>query len=158
MRTKQMMSLAAVVFTLTGCFFPNSNGASGSGSSANQARFVQMFNCTHVNDAFGPPSGRAFNVFTRVDNGAWVARGGLNPQPGEWTDCHDAAHEASSLTLDLADPPGKWEVLAILLPRSDEPSCDSSAPDVPNACRSFSNFFQTNVAADKHQLNLTDGL
>ena len=152
----RVMSLGAVVFTLSGCFYTGTSGSSGEGGTPGAARSVQLYNCTHVNDAFGPPSGRAFNVFTRVDGGDWVGRGGLNPQPGEWQDCHDASHEASSLTFDIADPPGKWEVRLILLPRSNEQACDSSYPDVPNACKYLTRYFQTHVAAGKVQVSLSD--
>ena len=109
-----------------------------------QARTIQFFNCNHMSGPTEPPSGRAYNVFSRVDDGAWVPRGGLNPQPGDWTDCHDAAHQGSSLTLDLfAIQPGKWEFRMIKLPLSGEADCDSSAPDVTNACSYLSYFYQT---------------
>ncbi|QSQ26540.1 hypothetical protein JY651_17100 [Pyxidicoccus parkwayensis] len=153
MRRYLMMSLGAAVLTLVGCF-PRGTGPGG-GNPGN-ARFVHMFNCTHVNGPTSPPSGRAFNVWTRVDGGDWIARGGLNPQPGDWTDCHDAAHEASSLKLDLADAPGKWEIWAIMVPRGDEPSCDSSAPNVANACGHLTRFFQTDVTAGTATVDFTD--
>jgi hypothetical protein len=114
-------------------------GPTGPGSS-NTARYIDMYNCNHTGDATSPPKGHAYNVYTRVDGGAWTPQGGLNPQPGPWTDCHDAAHEGAKIHLDLASPAGQWEIRAIILPLSGEPDCDSSAPDVANACqfRTFS--------------------
>jgi hypothetical protein len=71
MRRYLMMSLGAAVLTLVGCF-PRGTGPGG-GNPGN-ARFVHMFNCTHVNGPTSPPSGRAFNIWTRVDGGDWIAR------------------------------------------------------------------------------------
>jgi hypothetical protein len=110
------------------------------GGGVPQARTVQFFNCNK--DLAGPA--QDYNVYSRVDNGAWVPRGGLNIQPGDWTDCHDAPHQGSSLTLDLfAIQQGKWEFRLIKLHREGEPDCDSSAPEVANACSFLSHFFQT---------------
>jgi len=140
--------------TATGCWL----GGKPPGSPVNpaNAKSVQLFNCTHLNDPTQPPSGRSYNVFTRVDGGAWVARGGLNPQPGPWTDCHDDAHQVGSLKLDLATPPGKWEIRAIRLPRADEPQCDSSAPDVVNACSFLTYSYQTDLSASDVTIDVAD--
>lgn len=141
------------------------SGCDGGGrSKPGMASKVQLFNCTHVNGPTGPPSGRAFNIYTRVDGGpGWVGRGGLNPQPGDWTDCHDAAHEAASLTLNLValtlepgNSSGKWEIRAIKVPRSDEPVCDSSAPDVPNACGYLPYALRTDGSASTVKIDVSD--
>src|SRR5437762_3838048 len=63
-----------------------------------EARAVQFFNCNHDNAGTGL-SGRAYNVYSRVEDGAWVSQAGLNPQPGNWMDCHDQGHRGSSLKL-----------------------------------------------------------
>lgn len=137
-------------------------GGSPTPGGVPQARTVQFFNCNHMSGPTEPPSGRAYNVYSQVDGGAWVGRGGLNPQPGEWTDCHDAAHQGSSLTLDLfATQQGKWEFRLIKLPLSGEPDCDSSSPpDDPNAqnpCSELSPyFFQTVDEAAPVTIDVTE--
>jgi len=149
------LSCCALLLVTMGAGCKQGGGGLGE-PGVNNARKVQLYNCTHVNTATEPPSGRSFNIFTRVDSGTWVARGGLNPQLGPWTDCHDAAHEAASMTLDILDPAGKWEIRAIKLPRGDELSCDSSAPDVPGACTHLTYFFQTDVSASTFKVDVTD--
>jgi hypothetical protein len=100
-----------------------------------EAGTVQFFNCNHDNSANGLP-GRAYNVYSRVDDGAWVPRGGLNLQPGDWTDCHDVAHQAASLSVNMSTiQQGKWEFRMIKLPLPGEPDCDSyDPPDTPGGC------------------------
>jgi hypothetical protein len=159
-KTLGVASFCALLLTL----------ALGSGSACNgpplipgtpggvpQAKTVQFFNCNHDNAGTGLPA-QAYNVYSRVDNGAWVGRGGLNPQPGDWTDCHDAPHQGSSLTLDLfTTQQGKWEFRLIKLRREGEPDCDSSAPDVPNACGYLNNyFFQTVGEAPQTTIDVTE--
>jgi hypothetical protein len=150
------LSVCALVLTLCyGCGRVNSAPEFGHASS------VLIYNCTHPNDGpTAPPSGRSYNIFTRVDNGAWVPRtpGLLNPQPGAWTDCHDAAHTLGSrLELNLASPPGKWEIRSIDVRRGDE-KCDSSAPEVTNACLYETSVFQTDLSAPPATIDLTDSL
>lgn len=120
------------------------------GGGSDTARTVQLFNCTHVSGPTMPPSGRSFNIYTRVDNGAWVSRGSLDPQPGPWSDCHDASHTAASLTINLLEVSLKsgqhWEIREIEVPRNIEPPCDSSAPDVQNACQARSTFFTASIS------------
>lgn len=109
-----------------------------------QASTVQFFNCNHDQSSTGGLPGRVYNVYTRVDDGAWVGRGGLNIQPDPWTDCHDQPHQGSSVTVNLWEQEGKWEFRLIKLPFPGvEPDCDSSAPDVTNACSYLSYFYQT---------------
>jgi hypothetical protein len=109
---------------------------------------VQFFNCNHDNSSTGGLPGRVYNIYTRVDDGAWVERGELNIQPDPWTDCHDQAHQGSSVTVNLWEQQGKWEFRLIKLPfPSGERDCDSSAPDVANACDYLSYFYQTGEAA-----------
>jgi hypothetical protein len=114
-----------------------------------------MWNCSHIGDAYSPPEGKAYNVFARHDNGAWVGVGGLNPQPGEWTDCHDEAHTAGSrMIFDLTPDGSVWEFRAILL--SIDGTCDSSAPDVSNAC-SYEMFKYTAEAVEGQDIVLELG-
>src|SRR5947208_1776062 len=117
------LSCCALLLTLgSACF-----GGKGSGgvSVGNNASKVNVYDCTQDNGGTGVPSGRSFNLYTRVDGGAWVGQGGVNPHPAG-SDCH----ATPPVTLDLAKPPGGWEIRAIKLPRSNEPDCDSSIPDV----------------------------
>jgi hypothetical protein len=155
---KSVVALAAyVVMTLLISVFALADCGPGAGPKPGYASKIKLYNCTHVSGPSEPPSGRAFNVYTRVDGGAWVLQGGLNPQPGDWSDCHDAAHEAGSmLTWGILDPAGKWEIRAIMLPRSDEPSCDSSAPDVRNACGFIMRVLQTDITAGLVTIDLSD--
>jgi hypothetical protein len=95
-------------------------------------RSVQFFNCTHVGDAYTPPTGQAFAIFARVDGGAWTAEGGANPQPGDWSDCHDAAHTAATVTVNLTGT-STWEFTAI--PVDVNGACDSSDPLAANVCK-----------------------
>jgi hypothetical protein len=95
-------------------------------------RSVTFFNCTHVGDAYTPPSGQAFAIFARVDGGAWTAEGGSNPQPGDWADCHDAAHTGAAVTVNLTGT-GAWEFTAI--PVDVNGACDSSDPAAANVCK-----------------------
>jgi hypothetical protein len=125
-----------------------------------EARTVQFFNCNHDSAGTGLPA-QAYNVYSKVDDGAWVPRGGLNPQPGDWTDCHDAAHQGGALPpftpLDLfATQQGKWEFRLIKLHREGEPDCDSSAPEVANACLYLSYFFQTVDEAAPVTIDVTE--
>jgi hypothetical protein len=124
--------------------------------STGSAKSVKLYNCTHVNDANMPPSGRAYNIYTRENGSAWASKGGLNPQPGPWNDCHDAPHDAASLTIDISNPSGKWEIRAIKVPRADEPQCDSSAPDMPNACSFHTYIYQTDPSKGMATLDVTD--
>ena len=123
--------------------WPGIPGGTPAPGGVAQARTVQFFNCNH--DSPGLPA-QAYNVYSRVDSGNWVPRGGLNPTPDPWAnpDCkNDPAHQGASLTLDLfAIQPGKWEFRLIKLHREGEPDCDSSAPEVKNACLYLSEFFQ----------------
>ena len=109
-----------------------------------EARQVQFFNCNHEPSGGIGPVARSYNVYSRVDDGQWVPRFGLNPQSGDWTNCHDEAHQGASLTLDLFEiQQGKWEFWLIQLHKEGEPDCDSSAPDVANPCGHLTYFFQT---------------
>jgi hypothetical protein len=127
-----------------------------------EARQVRFFNCNHDNAGTGL-SGRDYNVYSRVEDGAWVGRGGLNHQPGDWADCeNDPAHQGAALPALPADPldlfatqPGKWEFRLIKLPLPGEPDCDSSAPDVSNACGYLSYFYQTVNEAQPVQEDVT---
>jgi hypothetical protein len=125
------------------------------------ARKVQLFNCTHVNDPYGPPSGHSFKICTKVDGGGWVERGDLNTKsPGDWTDCEkDATEGGSLLTLNLLDEAGKWEIRAIKLPKGEEQSCDSSCDATgADACVALTYFFQSNVTAPEEpvKVHVTD--
>jgi hypothetical protein len=126
--------------------------------SVTEARTVQFFNCNH--DPSAGPHARVYNVFTQVDGGKWVGQGGLNIQPDPWSDCHDAPHQGSSLTLDLyAIQQGKWEFRLVKLPLAGEPDCDSSSlPDsgAPNLCGALpSYFFQTVQEAPPRLIDVT---
>lgn len=157
-KTAKTFGCALLLMAAQGCGPPGPGGGGGGGDGF---RYVKLYNCTHVNDVNAPPSGRGFNIYTRVADGqmggtAWVSQGGLNPQPGAWSDCHDDPHKAASLTIDLFDPPGKWEIRAIKLPRGDEPQCDSSAPDVPNACSFLTYSSLTNITKGTMTVDVTD--
>jgi hypothetical protein len=104
--------------------------------------WVQYFNC---NRADGATFGRAYNVFTVAPGDVWVPRGGLNPQPGSWTDCHDEAHTGASLTVDLTNPAGLWKVYLVKLPTRGEPDCDSSIVEGENSCEYIVHYFQTDL-------------
>jgi hypothetical protein len=82
---------------------------------------------------------------------------GLNPQPGPWTECLDAPHGAgSSMTLNLLDPAGDWEIRALQVPRGEEPSCNSSDPDAPDVCDYIPHLFKTNVTASLVTVELNE--
>jgi hypothetical protein len=51
------------------------------------------------------------------------------------------------VTVNLWEQQGKWEFRLIKLPLPGEADCDSSAPDVTNACSYLSYFYQTGEAA-----------
>ena len=120
-----------------------------------EAQSVLLYNCNHDNAGTGV-SARAYNVYTRVDDGPWVERGGLNPQPGDWTDCHDEAHKGASLYVQLTEQVGKWEFRLIKLPLPGEPDCDSSAPDVTNACGYRTDLYQAAIEGPGATLDVTE--
>jgi hypothetical protein len=139
--------LACCVFVLTLCFcFGN-----GRRPEPGHARKLQLFNCNHDSEAL---SATAYNICTSVDGINFIERGGLNPQPGNWADCQDEAHQAASITLNLIedlDTAGKkWEIRAIKVDPSG--SCNSTCPPVANACTSEAKFFQADVQASNEPL------
>jgi hypothetical protein len=136
--------LTLVLRSGSGCDNFQWPGTDGSPTPAGlpEASSVQLYNCNHDNAGTGV-SARAYNAYTRVDDGPWVERGGLNPQPGDWTDCHDDAHKGASLYLQLTEQIGKWEFRLIKLPLPGEPDCDSSAPDVANACGYLTHLYES---------------
>lgn len=141
-----VLTLGLLVLTGAGCFGTGGDPPNGNGTTEpGQAREVKFYNCNHTGDPFEPVSGRSYNMYSRVEDGPWVSQGGLNPQGGDWTDCHDEAHEGASLTVSIVDPAGKWEFRAIKLSLGEEPDCDSSAPEVDNACDFLTFIYHTDV-------------
>ena len=136
-----------------GCF------GGGGGPEPGKARKVQLFNCTHVNDPYGPPSGHSFKICTRVNGGPpWINKGVLNPKsPGNWTECEKDANEGDSkMTLDLLEQPGKWEILAIKLPKAgvDSPCDDSCDASGPTACTPHTYFYESDVTASEEPVKI----
>jgi hypothetical protein len=139
--------------------WPGVGTPSPSPEAVPQARSVQFFNCNKDNAGTGL-SARAYNVYSRVDDGAWVEQGELNPQPGDWTNCHDEPHTGASLNLEIVDQPGKWEFWVIKRPREGEQDCNSAGPpdQVQNLCDHLTYIFQTVVehVPDPVQVDVTE--
>ena len=137
----------------TGCLWSK---GSGGPSTAGNASKVQIFNCTHVGDGIGVPSGHSYKIFASANGGTPSVVGEVNPQPGPWTSCHDAAHTAASITLDLSSPAGSWDVFTMRLGRGDEASCTSDAPSGAGVCPTGTQLFKTDVTAAVAVIDLTD--
>lgn len=100
---------------------PNSPHASG----------VILYNCTVDNQPTAPPSGRAYNIFAQYMPDGGPATGFLNygqlnalPTP---TDCHTAV--GNTVSVPFKGQAGLWEIRAVKIPRSGEPSCNSATVD-----------------------------
>jgi hypothetical protein len=152
MEIAKALVCGALLLTLgPGC----DTSGSGKGSGSGKARGVQLFNCT---------KDQAFQIFARAKGGSFVDHGTLNVRAPGWTDCHEPANQAQSKTVDILDPPGEWEVRAVLVPSGNDPDCDSLHPDEPSTpkqpdekqdCNALTFFFQTDVTAPVDSVDLT---
>jgi hypothetical protein len=109
-----------------------------------KVRGVTLYNCTIQNEVGAPVTGRAYNVFARMDGGAWTAQGQVNASIGPVSPCDDDDPDTipQSLTIDFGNTDAAWEIRAIKIARGDE-SCDSATPDVTDACGYVSRFYHS---------------
>ena len=104
-------------------------GTNTGNSDAPKAAGVHLHNCTVINGPTEPPSGRAYNVFARLNGSSWGSYGQLNANVVAPTDCRT---NGQLLDVDFKGQAGNWEIRAVKI--FTDGSCDSSLPDVTNAC------------------------
>jgi hypothetical protein len=153
--TPRRLCYAALLLMVgPGCFL-----GSGASIPEGQARWVKLVNCTKVSGVGEPPTGRVWEIYAKPPNGIFAPVGTLNPDdPG--VECEGS--KAPSLTVEILDPPGSWEIRAYKVHREGfEADCYPGPPPIPEGspstvCFSSPFFYQTNINGDTARINLTE--